>query len=287
MFGKSKKNPQAPKTSRRVRVLAAQLDEARDVHRLAANPLLGAVNADRFRVSITRTMWFFLAVGLGFTTTGVHDFLAGHLTAADPMWWGGWLAEPALAGILITLLRWEAAMLVHGLKVDQRPVKWLKRVLLASTLIANVWAALAPSDGHVSKGNVFFHLVIPTVVFLLAEVMPIIQAECTKVREQAAAEVPRDVEGPKPAAAPPAPTGTYLPGPPRPASAPDPTPATTSRVKLPPEMTGRITAALDAARAEGRTPTTADVRAVVKVPEPVAAQVLADYAPRNGHTLTH
>ncbi|MBN6039126.1 hypothetical protein [Amycolatopsis sp. 195334CR] len=285
MFGKSKKDPQAPKTSRRVRVLAAQLDEARDVHRLAANPLLGAVNADRFRVSITRTMWFFLAVGLGFTTTGVHDFLAGHLTAADPMWWGGWLAEPALAGILITLLRWEAAMLVHGLDVDHRPVKWLKRVLLASTLIANVWAALAPSDGRISKGNVFFHLVIPTVVFLLAEVMPIIQAECTKVREQAAAEVPHGTEGPRPAAAPTAPTGTHQPGPPLPSLAPDPAPA--SRVKLPPEMTGRITAALDAARAEGRTPTTADIRAVVKIPEPVAAQVLADHAPRNGHTLTH
>ncbi|HEY3479595.1 MAG TPA: hypothetical protein VGL02_11930, partial [Streptomyces sp.] len=65
--------------SRRVRTLTTQLAEAHDVHRLAADPLLGAVTAERFRTSITRTMWVFLAIGLGFTTTGVHDFLAGRL----------------------------------------------------------------------------------------------------------------------------------------------------------------------------------------------------------------
>ena len=117
MFGKSTADPDSPQPSRRVRTLANQLDEARDVHRLATDPMLGAVTADRFRLSVTRTMWFFLAVGLGFTTTGVHDFLAGHLAPSDPMWWGAWLAEPALAGILITLLRWEAAMLSHGVDV--------------------------------------------------------------------------------------------------------------------------------------------------------------------------
>jgi hypothetical protein len=127
MFGKSAPDNDTPGPSRRVKALAHQLDEARDVHRLATDPMLGAVTADRFRVSVTRTMWFFLAVGLGFTTTGVHDFLAGHLPTSDPMWWGAWLAEPALAGILITLLRWEAAMLSHGIDVADKPVRYLKR----------------------------------------------------------------------------------------------------------------------------------------------------------------
>lgn len=171
--------------SRRVRALTTQLAEAHDVHRLAADPLLGAVTADRFRISITRTMWVFLAIGLGFTTTGVHDFLAGRLPTTDPLWWGAWLAEPALAGILVTLLRWEAAMLTAGITVTDKPVKHLKRLLLTATLVANVWAGLAPADGQISTGMVFFHLVIPLVVFLLAEVMPIIQQHCTRAREQA------------------------------------------------------------------------------------------------------
>jgi hypothetical protein len=281
MFGKSTADPDSPQPSRRVRALTHQLDEARDVHRLATDPMLGAVTADRFRQSVTRTMWFFLAVGLGFTTTGVHDFLAGHLAPSDPMWWGAWLAEPALAGILITLLRWEAAMLSHGVDVDHRAVTYLKRVLLLATLVANVWAALAPSHGGVSKGMVFFHVVIPTVVFLLAEVMPVIQQRCTLVREQAlaSATVPPPAESipnPRPAL-PRLPSETVA----------APQLARSSRLKLPPDLTDRITTMVRQTRAEGREPTTDDIRRTVKVSDTMAAQILADLAVHNGHSLTH
>lgn len=280
MFGKSTSDEDSPQVSRRVRALTHQLDEARDVHRLATDPMLGAVTADRFRQSVTRTMWFFLAVGLGFTTTGVHDFLAGHLAPSDPMWWGAWLAEPALAGILITLLRWEAAMLSHGVDVADKPVRYLKRVLLTATLVANVWAALAPSHGGVSKGMVFFHVVIPTVVFLLAEVMPVIQQRCTLVREQALASAP----SPPPAESAPEPR----PASPRlPSDAVPSPPARSPRLKLPPDMTDRITTTVREIRAEGREPTTDDIRRTVKVTDTMAAQILADLAVHNGHSLTH
>jgi hypothetical protein len=280
MFGKSTSDEDSPQVSRRVRALTHQLDEARDVHRLATDPMLGAVTADRFRQSVTRTMWFFLAVGLGFTTTGVHDFLAGHLAPSDPMWWGAWLAEPALAGILITLLRWEAAMLSHGVDVADKPVRYLKRVLLTATLVANVWAALAPSHGGVSKGMVFFHVVIPTVVFLLAEVMPVIQQRCTLVREQALASAP----SPPPAESAPEPR----PASPRlPSDAVPSPPARSPRLKLPPDMTDRITTTVREIRAEGREPTTDDIRRTVKVTDTMAAQILADLAVHNGHALTH
>jgi hypothetical protein len=280
MFGKSTADTDSPQTSRRVRALTHQLDEARDVHRLATDPMLGAVTADRFRLSVTRTMWFFLAVGLGFTTTGVHDFLAGHLAPSDPMWWGAWLAEPALAGILITLLRWEAAMLSHGVDVDHRAVTYLKRVLLVATLVANVWAALAPSHGGVSKGMVFFHVVIPTVVFLLAEVMPVIQQRCTLVRDQAlaSATVPPPAESipNPPPALPRLPSETVA----------APQLARSSRLKLPPDLTDRITTVVRQTRAEGREPTTDDIRRTVKVSDTMAAQILADLAVHNGHSLT-
>ncbi|MEU4675167.1 hypothetical protein AB0F91_46335 [Amycolatopsis sp. NPDC023774] len=275
MFGKPKSTAgEDPAPSRRVRVLAEQLDEARDVHRLSNHPMLAAVTADRFRGSVTRTMWVFLAVGLGFTTTGVHDFLAGDRPITDPLWWGAWLAEPALAGILVTLLRWEAAMLSHGVATDAKPVRYLKRLLLAATLVANVWAGLAPAHGGISKGMVFFHLVIPLVVFLLAEVMPIIQQTCTRVREQALATVPRDPE-PAPAA-PAAPAATT--------SAPAPTPAPS--FKLPPDVAARIHAAATAARDEGRTLTTDDIRRVARLPEAMANRVLADLTSHNGHPVT-
>ncbi|MEU3624090.1 hypothetical protein BS329_32905 [Amycolatopsis coloradensis] len=269
MFGRSKSDREdTPGPSRRVRALSDQLDEARDVHRLSTDPMLGAVTADRFRVSITRTMWLFLAIGLGFTTAGVHDFLAGDRQPSDPLWWGAWLAEPALAGILVTLLRWEAAMLSYGVTTNVKPVRYLKRVLLGATLVANVWAGLAPAHGPVSKGMVFFHLVIPLVVFLLAEVMPVIQQTCTQVREQALAATPPT----KPASNPMLvePPATIAPSP---------------RLRLPPEISSRVDAAVTAARNEGREVTTEDIRRAARIPEQMAAQVLAQLTTHNGYKL--
>ncbi|MYW97183.1 hypothetical protein G3I59_42865 [Amycolatopsis rubida] len=261
MFRKSASKSEGRPVSRRVRTLTDQLAEARDVHRLAADPLLGAVAADRFRTSITRTMWFFLAVGLGFTTTGVHDFLAGHLPTTDPLWWGAWLAEPALAGILVTLLRWEAAMLAAGIPVTDRPVKHLKRVLLAATFAANVWAAFTPATGGISQGSVFFHVVIPLVVYLLAEVMPIIQQRCIRARDDALSASP-------PAAAPSAPE-TVAPQPvPAPAPAPNPiAPASGSVLgKLPASIRTTVTGVTADVHETGRPVTADDLAARVTLP---------------------
>nr|WP_237440224.1 hypothetical protein [Amycolatopsis rubida] len=206
-------------------------------------------------------MWFFLAVGLGFTTTGVHDFLAGHLPTTDPLWWGAWLAEPALAGILVTLLRWEAAMLAAGIPVTDRPVKHLKRVLLAATFAANVWAAFTPATGGISQGSVFFHVVIPLVVYLLAEVMPIIQQRCIRARDDALSASP-------PAAAPSAPE-TVAPQPvPAPAPAPNPiAPASGSVLgKLPASIRTTVTGVTADVHETGRPVTADDLAARVTLP---------------------
>ncbi|WP_410600461.1 hypothetical protein [Amycolatopsis sp. lyj-90] len=280
MFGKSKSDGEDTPRSRRVRALADQLDEARDVHRLSTDPMLGAVTADRFRASITRTMWVFLAIGLGFTTTGVHDFLAGGLSITDPLWWGAWLAEPALAGILVTLLRWEASMLSHGVTTNAKPVRYLKRLLLGATLVANVWAGLAPAHGEVSKGMVFFHLVIPLVVFLLAEVMPVIQQTCTRVREQALATVPAGANTVRQAAASPVPM-------PADTQTPRPSRMTGTFAKLPASIRTTVTGITETAHDAGRPVTAADLTARVNLPEAMLATLVDELnASINHHPVT-
>ncbi|MDQ3406189.1 MAG: DUF2637 domain-containing protein [Actinomycetota bacterium] len=58
------------------------------------------------------------------------------------------------------------------------------------------------------------------------------------------------------------------------------------RVKLPPAIVEKITTAISTARAQGREPTPADITAVVKLPDALIAQVLAEHAtPVNGHTI--
>lgn len=280
MFRKSAPKSEDRPVSRRVRTLTDQLAEARDVHRLAADPLLGAVTADRFRTSITRTMWLFLAVGLGFTTTGVHDFLAGHLPITDPLWWGAWLAEPALAGILVTLLRWEAAMLAAGIPVTDKPVKHLKRLLLAATLAANVWSGFNPSDGIISTGVVFFHVVIPLVVYLLAEVMPIIQQHCTQARDKALAAPPATAPAPPQAVAPqPVPEPAPAPKP----SAPAPATAGSVLAKLPTGIRTAITDVTADAHAAGRPVNADDLAARVTLP----AGMLTALADELNATVNH
>ncbi|GAA2509967.1 hypothetical protein [Pilimelia columellifera] len=167
---------------RPVRKLSKRLDVARQLHDLEQDAALDIVDLERLRASVTRSLWLFLALGSVFTTTGVQDFLAGHLTPTDPVWWGCWGVEPCLVGILITVLRWEAAMLARGIAVDSRAVDWLKRFLLGSTLVMNVVPALWPREGGISAGMLAAHLMVPILVFFLAEVMPIVQARCTQAR---------------------------------------------------------------------------------------------------------
>src|SRR5690606_14487332 len=62
--------------------------------------------------------------------------------------------------------------------------------------------------------------------------------------------------------------------------------SSSSGLRLSPTMTDRVTTVLDEVRAEGREPTTDDVRRAVKVPEALAAQILAELPARNGHPVS-
>jgi hypothetical protein len=87
--------------------------------------------------------------------------------------------------------------------------------------------------------------------------------------------------------APPLAASEPAPAPAPPAPAPVPAAAgAASRLKLPPEMTTRITAVVDEVRRDGREVTADDIRRAVKVPDAMAAQILADLRIHNGHTLT-
>ncbi|MBP2474019.1 hypothetical protein JOF53_002891 [Crossiella equi] len=283
----------SPGETRRVRKLRDQLAESGQLHALTSDPHLNAVRIERLRASVTGGMWFFLGVGLAFTTTGVHSFLAGHLTAADPLWWGAWLAEPALAGILITLLRWESEMLSRGVSVADKPVRRLKSLLLLSTLVMNVWSAVFPATGTVSGGNLVLHVVIPAVVYLVAEVMPVIQRSCTQAKERATADAL--------AAAPPAPTpaepaavtAAPAPQPPQvstPPAAPPatPTPPPASAMRLPGHMATALDQLREQARRDNRPLAAAEIQQALRVAPDFAARLATEYTPpaTNGHSLT-
>jgi len=275
--GSTSKSADDTRQTYRVRRLRARLTEATELHALSANPLLTVVTLERMRRSIARCMWGFLSLGLGFTTTGVQDFLAGDRSVGDPVWWGSWAVEPALAGILITLLRWEAEMYARGVTADHRPAHWLKRVLLGSTLVMNVSPTLWPrTSATVSPGMVFVHVVIPVVVFLVAEVMPVIHAAFAEAIRRA---TPQPTTGhtrasvAAPAVAAPA---TPVKGAPSGHATP---------LTVPPAMVDTLTALRRELAASGRDLTPADVQRALRVPADYAARITADLA-LNGHAVS-
>jgi hypothetical protein len=292
--------PEDEEEAKKVAKLRKKVGEARQVHRIADDPYLKVVELDRFRSSITGALWFFLSVGLAYTTVGVHDFIAEGMTIADPMWWGAWAVEPALAGLLITVLRWEAAMLMRGIAIDSNWVSFTKWALLGSTLAMNVLSSLGGTT--VEK---VLHVAFPALVFCLAEVMPVVQDRFAQARAKILAQIaaltaesPEDRTERKPVPAKPAPTTVASleadfersPAPPSPGLPPvaaststsEPTPPVhLSRPKLPAPMLQQIETRAAELADTGRAITAADVQAVINLPPALADQAAKYYAAAN------
>ncbi|WP_231648681.1 hypothetical protein [Saccharothrix sp. NRRL B-16348] len=261
--------------TKRVVGLRRKKAESAQLRGLVDDPDMVAVRIESQRRLITRGMWFFLALGLGFTTAGVQDFLAGHRSVTDPLWWAAWLAEPMLAGILIMLLVFESEVLHRGVPVDSKWVDWLKRVLLGSTLFMNVYPTIAVRAGErFEVGNLAIHVMVPVVVFGVAEVMPVIQQRMNQAITDAYRAA--NTTTPRPA---PAPTAAAA----RPVQA---ALATGTRLKLPDPIRDAVKAKVDQVAAEGRVLTADDVRQAVRVPADLADRIVAEVAAHNGHAFT-
>jgi hypothetical protein len=288
----------APGETWRVRRLGFRISEARRLRGLIRDPDLQAVEMERHGRRTLAGLWFFLALGLTFTTEGVQRFLAGKATSADPLWWAAWTVEPMFAGLLIVLLNFEAVILAHG--VEPGHVWWsrLKHVLLASTLAMNVIPQVIPllrgRWDEFNLGSAAVHAIIPVIVYGIAEVIPVIQARQRQVillAYHAADTTDTMTDTEEPVTEEP-PTPEEPPAATEPRAAPQPRPVVTSAEvvrrapKLPPAMAAVIKDAWTRAASEGREFTTADVRQAVKVPEALAEQIVTELKTNNGHAFT-
>ncbi|TDD92737.1 hypothetical protein E1202_01775 [Saccharopolyspora karakumensis] len=264
--------------TRRVRKLGDRISEARHLRGLIRDPDLQAVEMERNGRRTLVGLWFFLALGLVFTTTGVQQFLAGDSTRDDPLWWAAWTVEPMFAGLLIVLLNFEAVILAHGVSPDHQWWSRLKRVLLTSTLLMNVIPQLIPllagRWAEFNAGSAVVHGIIPVIVYGIAEVIPVIQARQRQVilAAYAAADPPPPPEQPEV----PERAATESIERPRPVERPDTTSVIGKSMNLPAGVLKGISDAWERAKTEGREFTPADVRQVVRLPEPMAAQIVAD-----------
>lgn len=198
-------------------------------------------------------------------------------------------------------------MLARGVEIGSSAVSWLKRILLTATLVMNMVPAIWPKEGETSMGDIFAHAVIPTVIFFLAEVIPVVQARCTTARRRAAERLDEQTEPEQTTPTQPAPAPAPIepmPAEPEPAPAPmpaksapepvltepEPMPADVSineaamrRAGLPPAMHGQVVERLRGVLAEGRSPEPADL-AATGLPVSFATRIIA--AGINGHAVS-
>ncbi|MGI8310564.1 hypothetical protein [Saccharopolyspora hattusasensis] len=292
--------------TRRVRKLGDRISEARQLRGLVRDPDLQAVEMERRGQRTLKGLWFFLALGLVFTTAGVQRFLAGGTTMVDPLWWAAWTVEPMFAGLLIVILNFEAVILSYNVKPDHEWWVRLKKVLLTSTLAMNVIPQVVPlvrgNWAEFNPGSAAVHAIIPVIVYGIAEVIPVIQAKQRKVllliyeaTEQAEdtedadeQEAPDTEPAPAPVPAP-EPSPAPVSGPaPAPVSEPAPVPvmpAIRRAPRLPAPILHTLKDARSRALAEGREFTAADIQRVAKLSADIAEQVAAEFATHNGHAF--
>ncbi|ASO21546.1 hypothetical protein AHOG_19620 [Actinoalloteichus hoggarensis] len=265
--------------------------ESRNLRTLADDPDVVAARLERTRRRITAGMWWFLAAGLVFTTAGVHEFIAGDREITDPLWWAAWFVEPMVAGILILLLNWESEILSRGIEPDSDQTTNLKRFLLFCTFFMNVYPPLFGGDG-IDFGMLFIKGMVPVIVFLLAEAMPVVQRRMRQAISDCYAtarmHTPEPDPNPAPTPEPVVEEETVTPVPPE-----DPVPhpvsidvgAAVRGLRLPDSVIPALQTAADAAAAESRPVTVEDIRTAVRVPVPIAERITAALHPVNGHQL--
>ncbi|MER7078508.1 hypothetical protein SAMN02982929_05267 [Saccharopolyspora kobensis] len=305
---KRKQNtPEAVGKTRRVRKLGDRISEARELRGLVRDPDLRAVELERQGRRTLIGLWFFLSLGLVFTTAGVQKFLAGDATKTDPLWWAAWTVEPMFAGLLIVILNFEAVILSYGRSPNHEWWSRLKRVLLASTLAMNVIPQVTPvlrsRWQEFNLGSAAVHAIIPVIVYGIAEVIPVIQARQREVMlliyatadqapDDPTPETVPDVDVPaNPAPAPELVAEPVAPAPVEPSLPARPVLATGVEIParalklLPESLAGKVRDAYTQATNESRELTAADVRAAAKVPDQMAERIAAEIRAHNGHSF--
>ncbi|RSM80410.1 hypothetical protein DMH04_30225 [Kibdelosporangium aridum] len=256
--------------TRKVIALQRKKAETARLVTLANDPDLNAYRIERQRRTITRWMWIFLVLGLGYSTTNVHEFVANGRTTEDPVWWAAWLVEPMAAGLLINLLTFESEVIARGIDISNPWVTRLKRTLLGATLFMSTWPQLIKlKTGGFNIGLLVVAALVPLVVFLVAEVMPVIQRYMRALLVAAST-----------------PAATSAASQPAAAAQPANDPKTLAALRLPPRMRKAIEDKASEIQATGRSITREDIQELVRVPDEMATQIMTALHPTNGHAHT-
>lgn len=126
----------------RVRRSRKRAAEAARLHALAQDSAARAWQAARVRLVFTVVALVALIGALGWSTTGVHHTLTRSMTERDAAWWGAWAVEPVISAVLLVVVGARAFLATRNRMLRHRHMTVVEYGALVVTLTLNVWPYL-------------------------------------------------------------------------------------------------------------------------------------------------
>ncbi len=152
------------------------------VRALTSHPDVIALRVEKIRSQVDALIWAGMLLGLAFTMVNVQEFAAAHAVVWSLAWIAAWLLDPMVSLVLIAVLRAEQVTARYQVETG----KWVRRTKVfafAATYVMNTWKAW----GALDAAGIVLHSVPPVLVYMAAEVGPILRDRLTEAVLKAAA----------------------------------------------------------------------------------------------------
>jgi hypothetical protein len=160
--------------SRRVLRTLRRGAEAEKLVRLRQQPAFIALATVRARRTVTTTGLIALTIALGWSTAGVQGFAAGEASAFSPAWWLAWGVEPFVSLALLTIVVARAFLASRGQSITAPSVRRAELLFLGATLVMNVWRYLPGVAENFRVDQLVVHMLGPIVAVCVVTVLPVL-----------------------------------------------------------------------------------------------------------------
>jgi len=169
--------------------------EAEKLVKLRQQPAFIALATVRARRIVTATGLTSLAIALGWSTAGVQSFAAGDAPRFSPQWWFAWGVEPFVSLALLTVVIARALLASRGQSIDATVARRVERVFLGATLVMNTWRHL-PWVAHPFRvDQLVVHMLGPIVAVCVVTVLPVLWVAIDQMPEHASRHRPEGDDG--------------------------------------------------------------------------------------------
>jgi hypothetical protein len=172
--------------SRRVLRTLRRGAEAEKLVRLRQQPAFIALATVRARRIVTTTGLIALTIALGWSTAGVQGFAAGGAPAFSPPWWLAWGVEPFVSLALLTIVIARAFLASRGQWITAPSVRRAEMLFLGATLVMNVWRYLPGVADDFRVDQLVVHMLGPIVAVCVVTVLPVLWVAIDHVPDSSA-----------------------------------------------------------------------------------------------------